>query len=103
VTSEASWSKKLFKDLHEEVSDPTEVYCDNLSSIKLAKNPKHIGSALSFRSGASPFRRGRTNVCSDKPADSHNLHQGSWACQVAAILGCATVASPRCAELEGES
>jgi hypothetical protein len=109
ATSEASWSKRLLKDLHEEVSDPTEVYCDNLSNIKLAKNPvfrartKHIRSALSFRSGASPFRRGRTNVSSDKPADSRNLHQGSWARQVAAILGCARDAPPRCAELEGES
>jgi hypothetical protein len=36
---EVSWSKRLLKNLHEEVSDPTEVYCDNLSSIKLAKNP----------------------------------------------------------------
>jgi hypothetical protein len=40
--------KRLLKDLHEEVSDPTMIYCDNLSSIQLAKNPvfhartKHI-------------------------------------------------------------
>jgi hypothetical protein len=40
--------KRLLKDLHEEVSDPMEIYCDNLSSIQLAKNPvfhartKHI-------------------------------------------------------------
>jgi hypothetical protein len=40
--------KRLLNDLHEEVSDPTMIYCDNLSSIQLAKNPvfyartKHI-------------------------------------------------------------
>ena len=31
--------KRLLKDLQEEVSDPTTIYCDNLSSILLAKNP----------------------------------------------------------------
>jgi hypothetical protein len=46
---EACWSKRLLKDLHEEVSDPMEVYYDNFSSIQLAENPifhartKHIG------------------------------------------------------------
>jgi hypothetical protein len=48
ATCEAIWLKRLLKDLHEEVSDPTVVQCDNLSSIQLAKNPvfhaqtKHI-------------------------------------------------------------
>jgi hypothetical protein len=48
VTCEAIWLKRLLKDLHEQVSDPTMIYCDNLSSIQLAKNPvfhtrtKHI-------------------------------------------------------------
>jgi hypothetical protein len=38
----------LLKELHEEVLEPTVIYCDNLSSIQLAKNPvfhartKHI-------------------------------------------------------------
>jgi hypothetical protein len=35
---EATWSKRLLKNLHEEVSDPTVIYCDNLSSIQLTKN-----------------------------------------------------------------
>ena len=45
---EAIWLKQLLKDLQEEVSDPTTIYYDNLSSIQLAKNPvfhartKHI-------------------------------------------------------------
>jgi hypothetical protein len=39
TTCEAIWLKRLLKDLHEEVFDPTEIYCDNLSSIQLAKNP----------------------------------------------------------------
>jgi hypothetical protein len=40
--------KRILKDLHEEVSDLTVIYCDNLSNIQLAKNPvfhartKHI-------------------------------------------------------------
>jgi hypothetical protein len=48
ATCEAIWVKRLLKDLHEEVSDLTVIYCDNLSSIQLAKNPvfhartKHI-------------------------------------------------------------
>jgi hypothetical protein len=48
VTCEAVWLKRLLKDLQEEVSDPTVIYSDNLSSIQLAKNPffhartKHI-------------------------------------------------------------
>jgi hypothetical protein len=48
ATCEAIWLKRLLKELHEEVSDPTVIYCDNLSSIQLAKNPifhaqtKHI-------------------------------------------------------------
>jgi hypothetical protein len=48
VTCEAIWLKQLLKDLHEEVSDPTMIYYDNLCSIQLAKNPvfdtrtKHI-------------------------------------------------------------
>ena len=48
ATCEAIWLKRLLKDLQVEVSDPTTIYCDNLSSIHLAKNPvfhartKHI-------------------------------------------------------------
>jgi hypothetical protein len=40
--------KRPPKNLHEEVSDPTRIYCDNLNSIHLARNPvvhartKHI-------------------------------------------------------------
>jgi hypothetical protein len=47
ATCEAIWLKRLLRDLHE-VSDPTVIYSDNLSSIQLAKNPvfhartKHI-------------------------------------------------------------
>ena len=33
ATCEAIWLKPLLKDLQEEVSDPTTIYCDNLSSI----------------------------------------------------------------------
>jgi hypothetical protein len=48
ATCEAIWLKRLLKDLREEVFDPTEIYCDNLSSVQLAKYPvfhartKHI-------------------------------------------------------------
>ena len=40
--------RRLLKDLQEEVSNPTTIYCDNLNNIELAKNPifhahtKHI-------------------------------------------------------------
>jgi hypothetical protein len=33
ATCEAIWLKRLRKDLHEEVYDPTVIYCDNLNSI----------------------------------------------------------------------
>ena len=36
---EAIWLKRLLKDLGESVDTPILVYCDNLSSIQLAKNP----------------------------------------------------------------
>ena len=39
ATCETIWWKRLLKDLQEEVSDPTTIYCDNLSIIQLAKNP----------------------------------------------------------------
>ena len=38
TTYEAIWLKRLLKDLQEEVSDSMTIYCDNLSSIQLAKN-----------------------------------------------------------------
>mgnify|MGYP000409130998 CR=1 FL=1 len=48
TTREAIWLKRLLKDLQVEVSNPTTIYYNNLSSIQLAKNPvfhtrtKHI-------------------------------------------------------------
>ena len=54
ATCEATWLKRLLKDMQEEVSDPTTIYCDNLNSIQLAKNPvfhagtKHIEVHYNF-------------------------------------------------------
>ena len=48
ATCKAIWLKRILKDLQLEVSELTTIYCDNLSSIELAKNPvfhaqtKHI-------------------------------------------------------------
>ena len=48
ATCEAIWLMWLPKDLQVEVSDPTMIYCNNLSSIQLVRNPvfhartKHI-------------------------------------------------------------
>ena len=48
ATCEAIWLNRVLKDLLVDVSDPTTIYCNNLSSIQLAKNPvfhtqtKHI-------------------------------------------------------------
>jgi hypothetical protein len=39
ATCEAIWVKRLLQDLHEEVSDPTVIYYDNLSSIQLTNKP----------------------------------------------------------------
>ena len=45
---EAVWLKRILKDLGVPIKDPTSLYCDNLSSIYLARNPvfhartKHI-------------------------------------------------------------
>ena len=38
ATCEASWLKRLPKDLDESVDQPIIVYCDDLSSIQLARN-----------------------------------------------------------------
>jgi hypothetical protein len=97
ATCEAIWLKRLLKDLHEEVSNPTVIYSDNLSSIQLAKNPvfhaqtKHIEVHYLFV---------RERVLSGEV--ERHLHQASWSRQVAAILGCGRVTPPRRAELEGE-
>ena len=43
TTCEAIWLKRLLKDLQEEVSDPTTIYCDNLNSIPVFHaRTKHI-------------------------------------------------------------
>ena len=45
---EAVWLKRILKDLGVPIKDPTPLYCDNMSSIYLARNPvfhartKHI-------------------------------------------------------------
>ena len=45
---EAVWLKRILKDLGVPIKDPTSLYCDNMSSIYLARNPvyhartKHI-------------------------------------------------------------
>ena len=61
ATCEAIWLKRLLKDLQVEVFDPMTIYCDNLSSIQLAKNPifhartKHIEVHYYFvREGVLP-------------------------------------------------
>ena len=61
ATCEAIWLKSLLKDLQVEVSDPTTIYCDNLKSIQLAKNPvfhartKHIEVSCLVKSNFSMF------------------------------------------------
>ncbi|KAL3691662.1 hypothetical protein R1sor_005313 [Riccia sorocarpa] len=48
AAKEASWLRLLGRDLHLDIDNPTPLYCDNISSIKLANNPifhgrsKHI-------------------------------------------------------------
>ena len=48
ATCEAIWLKRLLKDFNEPVDEPIRIYCDNQSSIQLARNPvfhartKHI-------------------------------------------------------------
>ena len=48
ATYEAIWLRRLLQDLRIEVPTPILIYCDNLSSMHLAKNPmfharrKHI-------------------------------------------------------------
>ena len=48
VECENVWLKRLRKDMNESVDKPIPIYCDNLNSIQLARNPvfhaqtKHI-------------------------------------------------------------
>ena len=45
---QAIWLKKILKELHFKEDGPTQIYCDNNSTINLSKNPvlhgrsKHI-------------------------------------------------------------
>ena len=39
VTCEATWLKRLLKDLRVEVSNPTMIYDENLNNIQLPKKP----------------------------------------------------------------
>ena len=47
ATCEAIWLKRLLKDLQEEVSDPTTIYCDNLRSIQLGPSTSRCTIILS--------------------------------------------------------
>ena len=49
ATCEAIWLKRLLKDLQVEMSDPTTIYCDNLSNIQLAKNPSSTPGLSTLR------------------------------------------------------
>lgn len=48
------WPKKILKELHFKEDEPTQIYCDNNSAIKLSKNPvlhgrsKHIDVKYHF-------------------------------------------------------
>ena len=54
ATCEAVWLKRILKDLGVPIKDPTPLYCDNMISIYLARNPvfhawtKHIGMHYHF-------------------------------------------------------
>ncbi|KAH9727503.1 hypothetical protein KPL70_008694 [Citrus sinensis] len=51
---EAIWLRKLLETLHNQQQGPTVIYCDNVSAIKLLKNPvlhgrsKHIDVRFQF-------------------------------------------------------
>ncbi|MCO5586878.1 hypothetical protein L7F22_040823 [Adiantum nelumboides] len=51
---EVTWLEMLLQDLEIQVKDPVVIYCDNLSSIQLARNPafhartKHIEAHYHF-------------------------------------------------------
>ena len=51
---QALWLRKMFEVLGEEQKGPTIIYCDNISTIKLSKNPvmygrsKHIDVRFHF-------------------------------------------------------
>ena len=42
ATCEVVWLKRILKDLGVPIKDPTPLYCDNMSSIYLARSAKHI-------------------------------------------------------------
>ena len=51
---QAVWLKRILKELHHDTCKPTVIYCDNVSAIKLSKNPvlhgrsKHIDVRFHF-------------------------------------------------------
>ena len=48
TTQESTWLKQLMEDLHQPIDYQVRIFCDNLSSIRIAENPifharvKHI-------------------------------------------------------------
>ncbi|KAF2323746.1 hypothetical protein GH714_036806 [Hevea brasiliensis] len=54
TTNQAIWLRKILKDLGQEQSDPTVLWCDNKSAIAIASNPvqhgrtKHINVKFHF-------------------------------------------------------
>ena len=57
---EAVWLKRILKDLGVPITDPIRIFCDNMSSIYLARNPvfhartKHI--EVHYHLSANAFR-----------------------------------------------
>ena len=84
------------------------IYCDNLNNIQLAKNPvfhartKNIEVHYHFVHERVVFGEVELQYVSDGSTNCSHLHQAPCSRQVTAILGCAWVASPRRAQLEGD-
>eukprot|EP00253_Pinus_taeda_P015435 PITA_15435 len=48
ASTQALWLKKILEEIGEKQVQPTVIYCDNVSAIKLAKNPVHHSRTKHF-------------------------------------------------------
>eukprot|EP00253_Pinus_taeda_P010785 PITA_10785 len=48
VGTQALWLRKILEEIGEKQVQPTVIYCDNVSAIKLAKNPAHHSTTKHF-------------------------------------------------------
>ena len=83
AAQESTWLKQLMEDLHQPIEYQVRIFCDNLSSIRLAENlvfyarTKHIESSLSLHKRKGPWGWDHNGAYQDRGADCRHSHKKS--------------------------